>query len=433
MTVAWADEAETRDSGLRRSNTLRINIVITGFSRTRTTAGHEVLFGYANGLLERGHDVAIITTAPSEHPDWYDLKAELIQPPATSLLGTGLRTALRYGSFRLGATDKRSVKEALSGVTAGVAPSSGALPYRRAAAVERFRRTVRPADVTIASGAPTALPVYLYGTGVKVYFMQHYETYFTTESDPEWQRLYELETELSYKLPLHRIANSSWLAEHVRERHGGEVELCVNAFDHERFFPEGRPPDSPFTVASYSGRGVAWKGFADAVEAMGIARAKIGDVHWRVFGDHAEIPPDNPIAPYEPIGVVDAPAIRRLFSAAHVALCPAWYESFPMYPMEAMSCGCAVVTTEFGVEDYARHEHNALVVPARDSQAMADALVRLAGDVALRGQLVDQAHRDIQSFTWKRSLDCMEELLERLHADGEDGPPRMASSSRAAP
>ncbi len=393
---------------------MRINLVITGFSRTRTTAGHEVLFGYANGLLERGHDVAIITTSPSETPEWFDLKAEIIQPPATSVLGAGLQTAVRYGGFRVGATDKGAVKDALNGVTAGLAPWSGALPYRRAAAIDRFRRAVRSADVTIASGAPTALPVFLYGTGTKAYFMQHYETYFTTESDPEWQRLYELESELSYKLPLHRIANSSWLAEHVRERHGGEVELCLNAFNHERFFPEGHPPESPLTVVSYSGRGARWKGFADAAEAMRILRSSVGEVRWRVFGDAAEIPPENPIAPYESVGVVDAPAIRRLYSEAHVALCPAWYESFAMYPMEAMSCGCAVVTTEFGVEDYARHEHNALVVPARDSQAMADAVGQLAGDVALRNRLVDQAHRDIRGFTWERSIDRMEELLERL-------------------
>lgn len=397
---------------------MRIIFVMTGFGRTRTTAGHEVLFGYANGLSDRGHDVTLITTSPSEIPEWYDLRAELVQPPAPSLLGAGLRTALRYGGFRLGSTDKRAVKEALSDISAGVAPSAEALPYRRAAAIDRFRRAVRPADVTIASGAPTALPVYLFGTGVKVYFMQHYEAYFTTEEDPEWQRLYELEAELSYKLPLHRIANSSWLAEHVRERHGGEVQLCVNALDHERFYPDGSPPEEPLTVVSYSGRKARWKGFPEAAEAMRLVRERIGEVRWRVFGDEALLAPDNSIAPYEPIGVVDAPAIRRLCSEAHIALCPAWYESFAMYPIEAMACGCAVVSTEFGVEDYAQDGRNALIVPARDPQAMADAVVRLAGDVALRRRLVDQAHRDIQGFTWEQSIDRMEELLHRLHTQG---------------
>ncbi|MCL2769354.1 MAG: glycosyltransferase family 4 protein [Solirubrobacterales bacterium] len=395
---------------------MRINIVITGFRATRTTAGHEVLFEYANRLIERGHDVAIITTSPSESPRWFDLKARLIQPPKSAPVRAGVRTALRYGAHRLGAGSKRSVKEALSGVCAGVAPSAAALPYRRAAALERFARAVPPADVTLASGALTALPVYLYGTGVRAYFMQHYETYFTTEENLEWQRLYELEAELSYKLPLHRIANSSWLAQHVRERHGGEVQLCVNGFDHQRFFPEGSPTEAPLTVVSYSGRKARWKGFPEAAEAMRLVRERLGEVRWRVFGDEALLPPDNPIAPYESIGVVDAPAIRRLYSEAHIALCPAWYESFAMYPIEAMACGCAVVSTEFGVEDYARHERNALIARARDPQAMADAVVRLARDTALRGRMIAQARRDIQAFSWERSADRMDELLGTLVA-----------------
>lgn len=394
-----------------------INIVMTGFVRSRTTAGHEVLFSYANGLRERGHDAVIVTASPSQSPDWFDLKAPIVQPPAASLLSAGLRTALRYGRFRLDRRDKRPVKEALDGVVSGLAPSAAAFPYRRAAAVDRLRQIMPPADVTIASGALTALPVYLYGSGAKAYLMQHYETYFTTEQNPEWQRLYELETELSYKLPLHRIANSTWLARHVAERHGGEVELCVNGFDHTRFYPDGERHVLPLTVVSYSGRGVPWKGFADAVEAMRIVRERIGEVRWLVFGDHAEVPPENPIAPYEPIGVVDASAIRRLYSEAHIALCPAWYESFPMYPMEAMSCGCAVVTTENGVEDYASHERNALVVKARDSRAMADAVVRLGTDEQLWARLTGQALQDADEFTWERSLDRMELLLERMTAD----------------
>jgi glycosyltransferase involved in cell wall biosynthesis len=398
---------------------VQINIVTGGIGRDSGTAGHAMLFGYANGLLDRGHDVAIVTTVPSYTPRWFDLRAKIIQPKRVSLLSAGLRTAFRYGGFRLGLTDNAAVKEALNEVTSGLAPWS-ALPYRRASGIERLRLTMPPADITMATGAPSALPVLLLGTGAKVYFMQGYETYFLTEADPQWQSLFELEAEFSYKLPLHRIANSSWLADSVRQRHGAESELCLNALDHQSFFPDGHPADSPLTVVSYSGRGAALKGFADAAEAIRLVRERVGDVRWRVFGSDAEIPPENPIAPYESVGVVDAPAIRRLYSEAHVALCPAWHDSFPMYPMEAMACGCAVVTTQFGVEDYARHEHNALVVSPRDSRAMAESIVRLGSDVALRARLIDQARRDVQDFTWERSLDRMEKLLYRFRAGDDD-------------
>ncbi|HYB24304.1 MAG TPA: glycosyltransferase family 4 protein [Solirubrobacteraceae bacterium] len=397
---------------------MKINIIMGGIARDSGTAGHAIIFGYANGLLDRGHEVAIVSTVPAYVPQWFDLRARIVQPRTPSLLSACMHTAARYGRFRLGLAGKMSAKEALTEITARFAPWS-TLPYRRANGLERISACIPPADITMATGAPTALPTCLFGTGTKVYFMQHYETYFVPESDSRWQHVYEQEVELSYKLPLHRIANSSWLAEHVRERHGGHVDLCLNAFDQQRFFPEGRRGDSPLIVASYSGRGAAWKGFADAAEAVRIIRSRVGDVRWRVFGENAELPPDNPIAPYEPIGVVDSTGIRRLFSEAHIALCPAWYESFPMYPMEAMACGCAVVTTPFGTEDYAHHEHNALVVPARDFQAMADAVVRLGGDTQLRERLVEQAMLDVKDFTWARSLDRMEELLRRFHAGSE--------------
>jgi glycosyltransferase involved in cell wall biosynthesis len=392
---------------------VRINIVIGGVDRDRGTAGHAMLFGYANGLLDRGHEVAIVTTVPSYEPRWFELRVPIVQPPRTSALAAALRAALRFGGFRVGVVDKRSAKDALSALTAQLAPWS-ALPYRRASGIERLRLALPAADVTLATGAPTALPVWLLGTGAKAYFMQGYETWFQVEHDRRWQHVYELECELSYKLPLRRIANCTWLAETVRERHGGEAEVCVNALDHELYFPDGRREDGPFTVASYSGRGAALKGFRDAAHAMRLVRERLGDVRWRVFGEDAELPPDNDLAPYESIGVVDAPALRRLFSEADLALCPAWHDAFPMYPMEAMACGCAVVTTGIGVEDYAAHERNALVVPVREPRAMADAVVRLHDDRALRARLVDRALLDVKRFTWTRSLERMEELLERF-------------------
>ncbi len=390
---------------------MKINIVMGGIGRDHGTAGHAIIFGYANGLSDRGHDVSILPTVPAYTPRWFPLRVPIVQPAAPSLLSAATRAARRYGGFRLGRGGRTAAKEALSDVTARFAPWS-ALPYRLANGIERLSVSIPPADVTIATAAATALPTQLFGTGAKAYLMQHYETYFVTETDPRWQHVYEQQTELSYKLPLNRIANSSWLAEHVRERHGGHVDLCINAFEHERFFPDGRRTDGPLVIASYSGRGARWKGFADAAEAVRMIRARLGDVRWRVFGEDAELPPDNPVAPYEPLGVVDSAAIRRLFSEAHIALCPAWYESFPMYPMEAMACDCAVVTTANGVEDYARDGQNSLVVAPRDPQAMADAVVRLREDPALRGRLVAQARIDIQSFTWDRSLDCMETLLD---------------------
>jgi glycosyltransferase involved in cell wall biosynthesis len=61
-------------------------------------------------------------------------------------------------------------------------------------------------------------------------------------------------------------------------------------------------------------------------------------------------------------------------------LCPSWYESFPLLPIEAMACGTSVITTPYGTEDYAIDGHTAIVVRPRvvsDFVVALDGLVRL--------------------------------------------------------
>ena len=74
-----------------------------------------------------------------------------------------------------------------------------------------------------------------------------------------------------------------------------------------------------------------------------------------------------------------------------------------MPPLEAMAVGCAVVTTDCGgVSDYARHDENCLIVPTRDSAALAAAIDRLIGDAALRAKLSAAAIRTAASWPRER-------------------------------
>jgi glycosyltransferase involved in cell wall biosynthesis len=60
-------------------------------------------------------------------------------------------------------------------------------------------------------------------------------------------------------------------------------------------------------------------------------------------------------------------------------------EGIPVALMEAMSAGLPVVATRTGgIPELVRHERNGLLVPPADSDALADALERLAHDPALR-------------------------------------------------
>jgi glycosyltransferase involved in cell wall biosynthesis len=369
---------------------------------------------YANGLVERGHDVSIVPAGFAEQPEWFDLAARIHAPPEPGLPVAFARAAATVAGYKLGRRSYEDVAAAIARPARALAFRS-TWPLQRGADLERLRRIMPPADVTVATAFSTALPVHLYGRGAGVYFAQHDES-ITAPHDFDDPALAGGEARLSFALPLQRIANSSWLQARLLERYGAASETCVGGVTHDEFFPDGRVgDDAPFTVVSYGGRDAEWKGFDAAAEAVALARAELGEVRWLVYGG-ARLPPGNPIAPYEDRGFLTGAALRRFYGEGHVLLSASWYESFPLFPLEAMACGTAVVTTPYGTEDYARDGETALVVPPRDPQAMAAALVRLARDPGERAALAERGRAAAAGFTWSRSVERMETLLQAAAA-----------------
>src|SRR5262249_60726630 len=81
-------------------------------------------------------------------------------------------------------------------------------------------------------------------------------------------------------------------------------------------------------------------------------------------------------------------------------------------PMEAMACRCAVVTTNVGTEDYIVPGETALVVPPRDAEAIADAILTLLDDRRRLQAVAEAGHRHIRTFTWERAVLGVERALQ---------------------
>ena len=381
-----------------------INIFVPPLQARKFSGGVLTIFKYANGLVELGHTVRVIPIEPSPYPRWFEPKFEVLSP----------KVRLFDALFRFAkATLRRNNAEVKGAIGDVLVYFSRWAPYsfRRARQVELLRKHVPPADISLATSYKTALLVHLYGTGRKYYFVQHYEPYFSVDSDdPD---LAHLDAFITYHFPdIQIIANSTWLSKKLKAQTGKDIPVCLNAIDHSVFFPDGAPPDrrEKFVVISYGGRLAKWKGFRDAAEAIHLARQKIPHLEWRVFGDSL-LPPDNPIAPYISLGFVTGRELRRAYSTSHLLLATSWYESFPLFPLEAMACGTAVITTPYGVEDYVEHMHNAYIVPPRDPESIAEGIIRLYEDENLRRNLVKKAVVDARQYTWERSINRMAELL----------------------
>ena len=79
--------------------------------------------------------------------------------------------------------------------------------------------------------------------------------------------------------------------------------------------------------------------------------------------------------------------LRDLYRGSHAFLHVSWTEGLPQVLFEAFAAGCPVVATDVGGVAEAVGDA-ALLVPAGDAQAAADALERVAEDGDLRQRLI---------------------------------------------
>lgn len=114
--------------------------------------------------------------------------------------------------------------------------------------------------------------------------------------------------------------------------------------------------------------------------------------------------------------------VARYLAGADVFLFPTERgEGAPLILPQAMACGAAVLTTTIGpvAEVVGPGEHNGIMVPPGDGDALQSALVRLLSDEELRQRMGESARRRVLAeYTVERMVERTVEVYERASADG---------------
>jgi glycosyltransferase involved in cell wall biosynthesis len=170
-----------------------------------------------------------------------------------------------------------------------------------------------------------------------------------------------------------------------------------------------------------AGRLAHEKGHACLIDAMRLVVHRNSSVHCRIAGigpleavlrrqvdtlslrDHVEL-----IGFHE-----DVPALVR---GADIFVMPSLYEGFGNALAEAMLEGCAVIATDLDVfrRDVMQGQPAALFFPANDADALASALLDLAGSEAARIELGQRAREAGARFTVERMLEDFAAMYEQL-------------------
>jgi len=103
-----------------------------------------------------------------------------------------------------------------------------------------------------------------------------------------------------------------------------------------------------------------------------------------------------------------------LYSASDVFVSASWYEGFGLPPLEAMACGAAVVMTDSrGVKEFTEDGSNCLLVPPRNPEALADAILLLLSKPDIADKLRKNGPLTASRFDWERAIDRFEAALKQ--------------------
>lgn len=113
------------------------------------------------------------------------------------------------------------------------------------------------------------------------------------------------------------------------------------------------------------------------------------------------------------LGFVARDDLPLFYAAATAIAYPSLYEGFGFPPLEAMSTGTPVVTSDAASLPEVVGDA-ALLAPPQSVEALATALVRITGDEALRADLRAKGFVQAQRFSWERAAQETMQVLRRV-------------------
>jgi glycosyltransferase involved in cell wall biosynthesis len=116
-------------------------------------------------------------------------------------------------------------------------------------------------------------------------------------------------------------------------------------------------------------------------------------------------------------GSVNDEELISLYQKASLFLFPSFYEGFGLPVLEAMACGCPVVTSNTSSLPEVAGDAAILVDP-KDQERIADAALKVLTDQGLREKLIAAGFERAKMFTWDKTAAGLKGIFKELSEKG---------------
>lgn len=235
------------------------------------------------------------------------------------------------------------------------------------------------------------------------------------------QKLIQLGYRLALKKAVRVIAdsgNTSSDLSHILSVQGEKIRVVHLATSREHFHPEQAGGEAEYLSSRYvvrqpyvltlSAKNWRTKNLSVVLEALSICRRQVpSNFQTVVVGlpdGFREASKQNAIKTKDVVmtGFVPTADLAKLYRGAHVFLMGSKYEGFGLPLLEAMSCGCAVVSSNTGsLAEVAGS--GAVLVDPENPVRMGEAVARLLCNPSERQQLQASAKKRAADFSWEKA------------------------------
>lgn len=259
-------------------------------------------------------------------------------------------------------------------------------------------------EVVVATHWSTAFFVDLLLVGRKAYFVQSDERRFNPHKPDEQKTI-----EATYRLPFEYLTEARWIQRWLRSEFGHDAAYVPNGLNESFFSAE-----HPLVARSSKKIRVLLEGPLDCwFKGMREAYAAVSglDVELWIVSSSGKPPTDWKYDRF--LANVPIDKMQGVYASCDIFVKLSQIEGFFGPPLEAMSCGCAVVVGKVtGYDEYIVDGENALVVEPGDIAMAREVVVRLMhDDGALRERLALNGRATAEKWQWEESIDRLESFV----------------------
>lgn len=186
------------------------------------------------------------------------------------------------------------------------------------------------------------------------------------------------------------------------------IQLIHNGIDTTTFQPREQIACIPFRVMTTASADQPLKGLRYLLEAIALLKPRYPQLELLVVGKLKEGGQTEQLLTslqlmdsVSFVSGISTQALVDYYAEASVVVSPSLYEGFGLPAGEAMACGCAVISSDGGALPEVVGDAG-LIVPAGNSEALAQALEQVLTDNELRQTLERKGReRILEKFSWQ--------------------------------